>query len=254
MNTKSFFSANNHLSENGIALYVDAIKLERIDSLPAAIVHHVEGCEECKMQIMEVTELLANEQYDKTMDHPFFGPKKYPFSTFSGIYRIAAVFVIAAFIGTIYYFFANRMVESTQNKQSVTIEKPIYNPVPGDSLPVNQKQFIPKPTNELLAANFEPSPNLEDLVQTQFRSTTIEVISPANGETVQSPITFRWKLYDKRLTIKILSNKELTLVSSTLSRDSFTASKKFGPGLYYWKLETDDELLFAGKFLVLGTR
>ncbi|MDP1677959.1 MAG: hypothetical protein Q8L88_13960, partial [Bacteroidota bacterium] len=220
MNTKSFFSDNNHLSENGIALYVDAIKLERIDNLPAAIVHHVEECEECKMQIMEVAELLAGEQFDKTMNHPFFSPKEAIPASFSVIYRIAAVFVIAAFIGTIYYFLANRMPETTQNNQSAATEQKNLLPVHKDSLAIEHKQSSVKPTDDLFAVNYEPSPNLEDLVQTQFRSTTIEIISPAIGEIVRNPITFRWKQYDKRITIKILSNKELTLVSSTLSKDS----------------------------------
>lgn len=250
MNTKSFFSDTNHLSENGIALYVDAIKLEQLNRLPAAIIFHVEECEECKMQIMGVTELLADEQYDTTMSHPFFGPKEYPSSTFSGIYRIAAIFVIAAFIGTIYYSLSNRMSDTIQNKQSLATEQQKQHPVPNDSLTVKRKQSAAKPTDDLIAANLEPSANLDDLVQTQFRSTTIEIISPEVGEIIQSPITFRWKHYDKRLTIKILSNKELTLISSTLSGDSFTTSKKFAPGLYYWKLVTDDELLFVGKFLV----
>jgi hypothetical protein len=249
MNNTNFFTTNNHLSENGIALYVDAIKLERIDNLPATIVHHVEECEECKMQIMEVAELLANEQYDKTMDHPFFGFKKYSNSTFPGIYRIAAVFVIAAFIGTIYYFLANKTPNALQNKQTVAVQQKQLS-VPNDSSTIQSKQTASKLTQDLLAANFEPSPNLDDLVQTQFRSTTIEIISPAVGEVVINPIIFRWKQYDKRLTIKILSNKESTLVSSSLSGDSFTTSKKIAPGLYYWKLETDDELLFVGKFLV----
>ncbi len=244
----NIFLSRNHLNENGIALYVDAIKLEQIDKLPAAIVHHVEQCEECKMQIMEVAELMAGQEYDKTVKHPFFNPKEYP--VYSGIYRIAAVLVIAAFIGTIYYFLANKMPETIQNKQSLVIEQQPRNPVLTDSLPVEQKRSPAKPTDNLIAANVESSPNLDDLVQTQFRSTTIEIISPEIGAIVQNPVTFRWKQYEKRITIKILSNKELTLVSSTLSGDSFTTTKKFAPGLYYWKLETTDELLFVGKFLV----
>ena len=155
MNTKSFFSDTNHLSENGIALYVDAIKLEQLNRLPAAIIFHVEECEECKMQIMGVTELLADEQYDTTMSHPFFGPKEYPSSTFSGIYRIAAIFVIAAFIGTIYYSLSNRMPDTIQNKQSLATEQPNQLPVSSDSVSIPRKQSLVKPTHDLLV--FHPS-------------------------------------------------------------------------------------------------
>ena len=168
MNTKSFFSDINHLSENGIALYVDAIKLEQLNRLPAAIIFHVEECEECKMQIMGVTELLADEQYDTTMSHPFFGPKEYPSSTFSGIYRIAAIFVIAAFIGTIYYSLSNRMPDTIQNKQSLATEQQKQHPVPNDSLTVKRKQSAAKPTDDLIAANLEPSANLTILCRHNF--------------------------------------------------------------------------------------
>lgn len=250
MDSNDFFSANNHLSENGIAVYVDAMKLDRIKELPTTIVHHVETCEECKMQIMEVAELFAGEQYDKTMKHPFFDAKETVSSPYSIIYRIAALFIIAVFAGTIYYFLSNRSPDTIQNKPSLTREEQIHTPAPIDSLPAEQKQSSKKPPENMIAANFEPSENFEDLVQMQFRSTTIEVISPEIGEIVENPITFRWKHYDKPITIKILSNKELTLVSTTVTADSFTTTKKFAPGLYYWKLETENELLFVGKFLV----
>lgn len=250
MKTRTFFSDSNHLSENGIALYVDAVKLERIDNLPRVIIDHVEECEECKMKVMHVVEIMAEQPYDETIQHPFFGAKELVSSPYSVVYRIAAVFVIAAFIGTFYYFLADGMHGTMQNERSLSTQQQTQTPVSFDSLAVEQKRSPAKSTDDLIAANSEPSANYEDLVQTQFRSTTFEIVSPEIGEIVQNPVTFRWKQYEKRITIKILSNKELTLVSTTLSGDSFTTSKKFSPGLYYWKLETDNELLFVGKFLV----
>lgn len=247
MSTKKYFTTTNHLSENAVALYVDAVKLDQVEKIPTEIVRHVEDCEQCAMQIMEVTELVTDDQYDKTMKHPFFGIKERKNSPFLVIYRVAAVLVIAAFIGTIYYGLNNRTMDAIPgNKPAVTQQQSIPNEHPV----IGEKKLIVKPTEDLFAVNSVVSPNLEDLVQTQFRSTSIEVISPAIGEIVQTPVTFRWKQFEKKITIKILSNKELTLVSSTLSGSSFTTPKKFAPGLYYWKLETAEELLYVGKFLV----
>ncbi len=250
MRTKKYFSPNNHLSENGIALYVDAIKLEQVGKLPEEILRHVEECEECAMQVMEVTELVSDDQYDNNSEHPFFGPKKQTPFVFPAIYRIAAVLVIAALISTIYYILADRTSTGTPGNEPVMTEQLNQLTVPNRTVLAETEKTSEKDAPSLFAMNFEPSPNLEDLVQTQFRSISIEVISPVNGDIVQTPVTFRWKRYEKRVTIKILSNKELTLVSSTLSGDSFTSPKKFAPGLYYWKLETTEELLFVGKFLV----
>ncbi len=246
MTSSKFFIHGNHLSENGIALYVDALKLERLHDLPETIRLHVEQCEECKMQIMEVSQLMNDKVYDKTMKHPYFDAQEQTSSPFSIVYRIAAIFVIAAFTATTYYLLFNG---ASDQHHDITVQH-APNIISADSARIEKKQSPPSPTSDLFAANFEESPNLEDLVQTEFRSTTINILSPAIGEIVRTPIIFRWKQYDKPLKIKILSNKERTLVASTVRGDSFTTTKKFAPGLYYWKLETDDELLFMGKFLV----
>jgi Tol biopolymer transport system component len=51
------------------------------------------------------------------------------------------------------------------------------------------------------------------------------------------------------LMLKILSNKEQTLVAAEFKTNSYTAQKIFSPDLYYWKLEAKDELIYVGKFV-----
>ena len=60
----------------------------------------------------------------------------------------------------------------------------------------------------------------------------------------------RWKSEGRELKLKILTNREVTILTAIVTADTFFTSKKFEPGLYYWKLEADDELLFIGKFFV----
>ena len=48
----------DHLDENEIAQYVDAQMLDTQNQLPAEMLEHVEDCFECKVEIMEVIELM----------------------------------------------------------------------------------------------------------------------------------------------------------------------------------------------------
>ncbi|MDD8019428.1 MAG: hypothetical protein PHP42_13730, partial [Bacteroidota bacterium] len=113
-----------------------------------------------------------------------------------------------------------------------------------------KQQPVKKDNDALLVANFTESPNMEDLVQNQFRSTSIEALSPIVGKVASQPIIFKWKGYDEQVTVKVLSNKEVPVSSTTVDGTSLTLKKNLSPGLYYWKLESKEELLFVGKFIV----
>ena len=48
----------SHLDENEIAAYVDALREDLQDQLPGEILEHVAECFECKVEIIEVWELV----------------------------------------------------------------------------------------------------------------------------------------------------------------------------------------------------
>ena len=239
---QTFFTKQHHLDENGIALYVDALHLEHLSQLPKEILQHVEHCEECKLQIVEVFDLVQEGMEEKTIQHPFFDIKPSKMHYFIQSYRIAAIFILAALIGTLYFLFIQKELTVTPE-----ISKSL---LLNDSVKAHKNISSQKPINDLLADSFSPSPNLDDVVHTEYRSSTIEVISPENGAIVHSPISFHWNQYDKPVKIKILTNREITILTSIVQKNTFVTAKTFPPGLYYWKLESDDELLFVGKFFV----
>lgn len=246
MNTTNFFDSRKHLSETGIALYVDALKLGHVHNLPETILQHVEQCDECKMQVMQVAEIMKEEVIEKRMKHPYFDAEKETSSPFSIIYRIAAVLVFAAFAGTMYFV----LTDNSPDKETEITHQQVPYHIPADSFTVGEKQSPSKPPSDLFAANYEPSPNLEDLVQNEFRSTMIEIVSPKNGIVVPQPVVLQWKNSGEKITVRVVNNKEIMITSATMHGDRFTVKKKLVPGLYYWKLETDSELLFVGKFFV----
>jgi hypothetical protein len=123
------------------------------------------------------------------------------------------------------------------------VEKGKQDFVSSDSLVVSKQQFF--------ADNFTVSPDLENLVNAHSRALSIQVLSPLNEENFKERILFQWKAdADDRLTLKILSNKEKTLQTVSVRGSRYVFSQKIPPGLYYWKLESKDELLYLGKFLV----
>jgi hypothetical protein len=56
----------NHLSEDQLALYVDALVSDTQDQLP----EHVEECEECKMEVIGVRELIEGIGPHQVLDNP----------------------------------------------------------------------------------------------------------------------------------------------------------------------------------------
>lgn len=252
MTTSSFFTNRMHLTDEGVALYVDAMKLKRTTELPKEMLKHVEYCPDCQLQIVELYELLKNEVYEPSLKHPYFDRVQEPEVRYgSVIYRVAAVLAGVALLGIGYYFLSTTNVQYTPSPLVETDQSVHRKERPQN---IKQQEHITQektPTQQQdFAANFIESPNLEDLVQTQFRSIAVEVITPKAGDVVQQPVVFKWKGVDEPLTIKILSNKEQTLATANITTNTYTTKKILSPGLYYWKLETKDEVIYVGKFLV----
>lgn len=257
MNTNTLFTESlgknkPHLTEEGVALYVDALLLQRVEELPSSLRNHVENCLECEIQIMGVYELSKKvTPIAAYKPHPYFdrnnkGNKIYEPVTRYGVYsyRIAAAVGGAALLAAGYY-----ALISGSAKTPVTALQ--QNTPPQQTVTEQPKTNTAAQENALLLAdNFSVSPNLEDLVHGEFRSTTVEVTSPSMEQKLNKPIVFQWNDINEPVTIKILTNKERQIVSSAVKGNSYTYKKKLEPGLYYWKLETDKDLLHVGKFLV----
>jgi hypothetical protein len=110
-----------------------------------------------------------------------------------------------------------------------------------------------KNDNQLLAQNFTESPNFENLIAQHFRSDfATEISSPAlNSIFSNGKINFEWKTGAKEsIILKIYNNREHLLYSAKTDRNQLKVNLNAEPGLYYWKLETEDNLLYVGRFLI----
>jgi hypothetical protein len=239
-NYRSFFTAEGHLNENGTSLTVEALMLDRFSSLPGPVAAHIEECHECKEQIMGLFDIMKEQPIDRTIPHPYFDHRA-AIIEFPALLRTAAMLAVALLAGTVFFLLS---VRSAQNTPPIHA---IHTPAP---VSTDTAVFVRESGDGLLAERLTPSPNLDDLVHSEFRSEMIEVLAPETEAIVHSPITFRWKQYPRPVILKVLNNREMTVLTTNVKRNSFVTSKSFPEGLYYWKLEDNGELLFVGKFFV----
>jgi hypothetical protein len=101
--------------------------------------------------------------------------------------------------------------------------------------------------------NFSELARFEALINQEYRSEEgFEVISPKNTQKYKAgdPIVFRWQRQGTdQLNLVIFSNKG-KVVSEQKIPSSFSYKKILIPGLYYWQLETEEDAVFMGKFIV----
>src|SRR5208283_983564 len=99
----------------------------------------------------------------------------------------------------------------------------------------------------LLSDNYAVSPELEGLIGVHYRSSDIEVESPTVGERIHGKIAFKWAWSEKeKVILKIVNNKGKEVVFAQTNENWYQYSGTLDRGLYYWRLETADELLYVG--------
>ena len=243
------FGSGGHLTEEGVALYVDALKLGRTDALPGTILDHVQRCQPCKEEITGLYALVADEDYAGTGSHPFFdSPPAVESTDRRYMFRIAATIVAMLGLGTLGYVLFLRSPESSMVQRPAVTETrtdtTIHTQRPERQTPVVNRQ-------ELLAARFTESPELEDLVQSTVRSEETTIQTPANGSTVRSGATFSWTTsVHPPFELSVLDNQRHTVRSYRVPTTQFVLRDSLEAGLYYWKLAAEGDLLHVGKFIV----
>ena len=251
MNSKTkaeLFGRLGHLTDEGIAVCVDAIRANGFDDLPDPILHHVDRCVKCKSGIVDTLTLVEEESYEdlerKRRPSRVFGMRVLDFSY---AYRVAAVLVIGISVAVFVYLLQPLSGDRGlhfDSKKSVEVQRNEDRGGRGSETGQSEHRGV-------FADNFEIFPDLESLVNSVPRSTSVSVHKPKIGEKVKQKIVFDWTADEAGvLRLKIFSNrgKELYSFAHLKSRLAFAGALE--PGLYYWKLEDDKDLLYVGKFLV----
>ena len=243
---QGLFLPNGHLSDEGVGLSVDALKLERYIELPTEIRYHLEECQECRANVTGVFALTGDEKYARDQIHPYLDARSK--TDFSIWYKIAAGLVVLVGAGVLVtnYVINKRSSVSSQDKTS----SPVYGSQTGKEPPVGS-DTTREGKAQTLASRLEPDPEMEALVNAQMRSAEVKVLVHANGAGISGAIVFDWTGGPKRkCTITIYNNTRDRVLSSTVDGPPMGIHQTLPAGLYYWKLECGGELLYFGKFIV----
>ncbi len=265
--TKTSLFEDGHLGDVGTGLYVDALLNKELANLDADVRFHVQECPACKDKILEIYSFLNDT---KRLEKPFPMPgflKEAAGRSKPGILpgylkRMAAIFFfVAIFLGAYFWMLQDGMLregvnplpgDRTQQDVSATSGKMDNEGI--QAAPIHVVPKMTKPVPEGVKRNFRINRNLEYMIGSNYRSKSVEVMTPANGETLEGRIHFSWKALSKdALLLKILNNRNETLytypIDSDKERTVFEFEERLKPGLYYWKLESGVDLVHVGKFI-----
>lgn len=261
-----------HLSDESAALMVQALLQQEITQVPEIILTHVEACRGCKDKIMEVVTFLRNPDTAGELKQKLLKKARYRQDWHFYRGKIAAVFVVFALLAGVYFFiyknpsFSSRFQAgpaanqqdhqvrpqtTTSSRDTGAGEKKVV--VDQGSKDINEiKASVEKRKNgHSVVSRYRVNPNLENMIGSRLRSGLFEVLGPENGSVIKAPIRFSWK---KPLlsphTLKIVTNKNQVLYTYPVQGRWFDFNESLVPGLYYWKLENQNELLYVGKFFI----
>ena len=243
---------SKHLTAEELALYTDAMHLERTAELPAKLERHVSSCEKCKREILILVELGEELQHRTNDPHPYFDrPPLGPRSPWQTVWRVAAVLAVAAGLGVIWY----TLDPPGERTPEPLVEYLQVDSTAGGETPTSQEaaEPAPLPRSEDLAARFAESPNLEDLVLMPRRSGTLTASTPPPSAVLDGPVELAWQTEVRGpYRVSILDNQDQVIFDSSTAVSRVVLPGELEPGLYYWKVVADGKLQFVSKFFVKG--
>lgn len=276
-----YFNNSNHLNDEGIALYIDSMLYERMNELPPYILQHVENCLECKGKIGTMYNILKENFDYSNIKHPYFerthSDNKYlrdtlKFSIGKSVFIKIAVSITIIISLYIFYKLIIKGNINTHNSSYQQIsdfgdstwrnndkDSALNLKSVSDNLPYRQNEkeieFNETISENYISEHFTEFPALESAVNEITRDNDLTIIhTPEVGEIISQDrfVKFEWKTSKYALNkIKIINNKGEEIYSSKmLSSNSYLLNRKLSPGLYYWKLEEEDEVIYVGKFII----
>jgi hypothetical protein len=260
----------DHLQEEALASYVDALLQRNIPQLPVGLLNHVENCPHCQAKILEIHLYLRNPLVPTATAQlrNIFQSKKTSLLTWlprAG--RVAAALFVVTLLASVYFLILRNDAPFIQinpeNKAIADHDKTAavkQNQEPSQPLPLKNVISTSQKENaaDMHKGNFNKKTdafainyNLESMVDSRSRSFVVEVYAPANNTYLENQILFSWREFGHvPLNLVILNNRNETVIKSPVSNSQFKFTDKLPPGCYYWKLESADELYYVGKFFI----
>lgn len=213
-----------------------------------AIREHLKQCAQCREEY-EISK-SAYKEINETLSPSASNKNK--------VYYVAAAIALIAACVFVFWGIGNNTKDA--ELAAAPVDKEI--PKQEDSVHVLEEQTTvtanketmeeeePIPNHQQLAVNFEPVAALDQLLNNPMRSNVVKVTKPSNGDKLNDDIQFDWDIRGSvPLEIRIVDNREeLVFSKSGLTYGQLIIDGNFKPGIYYWTLETDEEIVYNGMF------
>jgi len=258
-----------HLTEEQIAVYAEALATDNSANLPDEAKKHVKECLECSSEIQIVSEILR-EDYKNSIAEGLNSVKKSKNININVWIAVAASIITIAALGYLFtknngvpennlmaidstIFNTNNIVSNNKIKQdTVTINSKINN----DS--EIKKESIGNSTKkkEILIA-FVPNKELEKLSE-RYKDNAMrgeeEIVISSEQKSFNTSDSISISLNksnNQYLTVEVFDNKGAKITQLTTKENSVKLNDINEEGLYYWKLINEDyDLLYCGKIII----
>ncbi len=199
--------------------------------------------------IQEINSEMLIKSKGEYLNQNIFSMKKYiPYS-------IAASILIM--LGVIFYFLNksetnNKLLRPNQIAIDSSQEKIERESTEKSESPKTEPKIIEEKEISI-NKDFASNDFLENFIQRNVRSEeNIKIIIPKNSDTLGIPILFKWENEKEAniFNLIIVNNKNETVWNMNTSMNEIEFNEKLKPGLYYWKLEMDNEMQYVGRFFI----
>jgi len=238
-----------HLTELDIIRYAEALTERRTEALPASVLDHCEECLECKREVLQLASVIR-EIDKKTAASKKVAGQIFPAKSYVAYFKAASV-VILLFLPLYLIFSSINALSGTGKTGQFAVKNGSGTSTGVGSDRSNGKQHLISSGKVHEYSVYDPLPQYEPLCGEVYRSENAEIISPVNGIVSDGRIKFRAKFSNSGSRfLKVYNNRDILVYSVTLDTTEFETSKDFQKGLFYWKIETERDLIYLGKFTV----
>jgi hypothetical protein len=256
----------DHLTEEEIALYVEAVAGDKHDLLPRDILNHVENCISCKVEISDTYKIFYqgfDQKENNKNNYSIMHPKKSGNfqDNFLKSLKWAFVIVCILFIGGLagHYFLTSGKLHNSGFKANVHKDSVVLKPILASKGPDTLKdKKSHNSVKSLLAVNLKENDLFENIIQSGMRGNDLVVINPKMNQQIliKEPVLFEFKgLPDQPCDLKIYNNLgKIVYEKSKIITCKFSITQKFSSGLYYWKFTDKQNLLGIGKFIIIDNK
>ena len=248
---------DGHLTDEATARYVEALRADDVRRVSASVRRHIEDCDACSTAALALYSIEAERDWQQDRAATGARIRHMPYLRWA---------VVAMLAGISFYFYRYLDAPAIASEQARPVAEEVQEVAPKESEPVAipekaPTESVPKETNAEVArdplaeyaANFVPSAELEVLLDDVLRGEELKLISPAQRDSLKvgEVVRFEWEgPFRSGLQLRIKDNTGEEIAQYDLNELRYEWKTAVAPGLYYWQLETEEDLLLLGRLFL----